>query len=1004
MSEKKNTDAVLVLGGGVAGIHSALQLADEGYYVYLVEKKSTIGGMMPQLSRTFGECFCCKIYPQAYGCLWNPNIEILTLSEVEKISGKAGDFTVTLSRKARFVNEDACNACGKCVSVCPVDVSDSSAFQTEKRKAIYIEHPFAVPMTYTVDPDHCSFIRDGSCGDCVKACPAEAIDLKAKQTKKKLNVGAIVMAPGFNLFDPGRNQIFAYGQPNVITGKEFERMASALGITNGQVVRPSDGEVPRKVAWVLCVGSRDINKSDNPHCSAVCCMYSLKEAYEMKKRLGDEFEATLFYMDIRAFGKGWEEYYNEAKEAGINLVRCRIHTVTPVQNDNLEITYMDSSGELKKDEFDMVVLATGMETPEECVELAEKTKINLAQGKFADTSSFAPTQTSVPGIFVAGTFQAPKDIYDSITDARAAANNVTKILAKSASETESPESSTQASQAQEVSIGVFFIPFPWQAFTEDDLKTLADYASGLPNVKTVITDFSHMNPKKYLDTIREKITGEALNRIVIVSSLPDVHEGAVKRVMSEAGLSPLMLEVVDLRDTYSCGAERCSEKQLDTIKSLINTGIARANLMEQHEPLTFPFNSNALVVGGGVAGMVASLNLAEQGFDVFLVERSDRLGGNALSINTTWKNEDVGAYLQELISKVEKSEKITLFMESEVKSVKGSAGDFESVIVKKGSTETINHGVAIIATGASEYKPSEYLYGENNKVITLLELDEKLKKKPDDLKKAKSVTFIQCVGSREPERPYCSRVCCTHSVENALKLKEINPEMDIFVLYRQMRTYGLREQILLNARHQKVRFIQFDVNEKPEVKAGKNKLKIVVRDPILGKKVEIESDLLVLASAIVPNDNTALSRLFHVPVNENGFFRETKDEGLRFSGARVEGVFFCGLSHYPKSLDETIVQAEAVAGQAAVLLKQGTYRVEKQVAVVNPDFCAVCCTCVRTCPYEVPYIGEDAYSVIDPVRCMGCGACVTECPGKAITLQNFSDKQVFAQIDALLSA
>ena len=1004
MSEKKNNGAVLVLGGGVAGIHAALQLADEGYYVYLVEKKSTIGGMMPQLSRTFGECFCCKIYPQAYGCLWNPNIEILTLSEVEKIDGKAGNFTVTVNQKPRFVNEAVCSACGKCASVCPVEVSDEAAFQSEKRKAIYIEHPFAVPMTYAVDADNCSFIKDGSCGDCVKACPVNAIDLKAKESKKKLKVGAIVLAPGFKLFDANRNQNFGYNLPNVITGKEFERMSSPFGTTQGQVVRPSDGQVPKRVAWALCVGSRDINKSDNPHCSSVCCMYSLKEAYELKMKLGEEFEATLFYMDIRAFGKGWEEYYNKAKEAGINLVRCRIHTVIPVQEDNLEITYVDGNGELQKGEFDLVVLATGMETPDDCVELAEKAKINLAQGEFADTSSFSPTATSVPGIYVAGTFQAPKDIYDSITDARAAAGNVARLLGDTGKEAEASEEKTVTEEAGEAKIGVIFPGFPWQALADKDLKELADYALGLPNVKVALTDYASTSPEKYLESIKESITKEKLNRIVIVSSLPQVHEDAVKAVMSSAGLSPLMLQVVDLRDVSACPGEKCDEADLDKIKDLLRMGVSKANLLEPQEIFSVAVNKSALVVGGGVAGMVTSLSLAEQGFGVYLVEKSDHLGGNALSLNTTWKNEDVQPYLKDLISKVEKNDKITIFLESEVKSVRGTPGNFESVIARKDGTETINYGVAIIATGAREYKPSEYLYGENDKVLTLLELDEKLRDDAKALKKTKSVAFIQCVGSRVPERPYCSRVCCTHTVEDAIKLKELNPDMDVFVLYRQMRTYGLREQLLLNARHQKVQFIQYSLDEKPVVSANKKKLKLIVKDPILGKNIEIDPDLLVLATAIEPNDNTALSKLFHVPLNSDGFFQETKDEGLRFSGAKVDGVFFCGLSHYPKSLDETIVQAEAVAAQAAALLKKDMYKVERQVAVVNPDFCAVCCTCVRTCPYEIPYIGEDAYSVIDPSRCMGCGACVTECPGKAITLQNLTDQQLFSEIDALLSA
>lgn len=1006
-SDKKYIGSVLVVGGGVAGINAALQLANDGYYVYLVEKKPSLGGTMPQLSRTFGECFCCKIYPQAYSCLWNPNVEILTLSEVDNIEGELGNFTVTVNKRPRFVKEDKCIACGECVSVCPVDIKDSEDFQQNERKAVYSFHPFSVPMTYTIDPDTCLFLQDGSCGECSRACPVDAIDLEEKEQSKEISVGSVILSTGFKLYDPHQNPNFGYHLPNVLTCKELERLTSPMGPNKGQLLRPSDGKVPEKVAWLLCVGSRDIHKADNPHCSSVCCMYSLKEAYEMKKKLGEDFQGTIFLMDIRSFGKGCESYYNEAKDAGLNFVRCRIHTVDPSSNDDLEISYLDNNGEFQRDKFDMVVLATGMEVDDKCASLLEKCQIETAMGSFVDTSSFAPTKTSVPGIYVSGVLQGPKDIYESIMDARGAAGNISRLLSSArytvAAKADQADMKDIADETPQ--IGIFFLAFPWCPLTQEELTDSEKYALGLPNVKVAIADRDQMGIARFLETMKESIAGKGLNRVVAVSSLPQLHEEAIKSVMLSAGLNPLTLEMVDLRDFGTCLPESRDAAATEKIKDLIRMAVTKANLVEPAERFSTPVTKSALVVGGGVAGMVSALSLAEDGFSVSLVEKSDKLGGNARLLNTTWKNEEISPHLDDLISRVGKNESISVYLNSEVKTVKGCAGNFESVVsTGNGDTETLNYGVAIVATGGQEYKPDEYLYGKNSSVMTLLELDEKLKNDAEELKGSKTAVFIQCVGSREPQRPYCSRVCCSHSVENALKLKELNPDMDIYVLYRELRTYGLREQLFLQARHEGIRFIRFSLDKKPTVNEQDGKLAVVVEDPIIGKDLEIETDIITLASAIVPTGNENLSQLFHLPLNDDGFFKETKDENLRFVGAKVEGVFFCGLCHNPKSIDETIAQAEAVASQAAAELRKDVITFRGEIAVVNPDLCAACCTCVRTCPYGIPFIGEERVSEIDPARCTGCGACVTECPGKAISLQNFTDKQIISQIDALLMA
>jgi heterodisulfide reductase subunit A-like polyferredoxin len=446
------------------------------------------------------------------------------------------------------------------------------------------------------------------------------------------------------------------------------------------------------------------------------------------------------------------------------------------------------------------------------------------------------------------------------------------------------------------------------------------------------------------------------------------------------------------------------EAATEKAKDLVRMAVARASLLDPLQPVTLGLNKNGLVVGGGVAGMVAAVTLADQGFPVDLVELSDKLGGNALKLRETWKGEDIGKYLEQLVNRVQKHKKIKVHFNSKVSGNTGFVGNFETILENvedPAQKSTVQHGVTVVATGGKPFKPTEYLYGEDERVLTHLDFDGRLKENGDAIKKADKAVFIQCVGSREPERPYCSKVCCTHSMESALKLKELNPDMDVYILYRDVRTYGFREDVYKEAREKGVFFIRYSLEQKPQVSNGDGQLKVQVHDPILNRDVVIPTDLLILAAAILPNEAKEVAENMKIGQNAEGFFLEAHAK-LRPVDLGSDGLFLCGLAHYPKSIDESIAQAQAAAARAATVLAKDVITLEAVKAVVEPDLCAVCLTCVRTCPYEVPYIGEEGAAVIDPAGCRGCGACVAECPGKAISLQHFTDRQLIAKCDALL--
>jgi len=844
------------------------------------------------------------------------------------------------------------------------------------------------------------------CYQCVEACLAEAVDHDMGPVEHTIEVGALLLAPGFQPFDPTRYDTYNYSNhPNVVTSMEFERILSASGPFEGHLIRPSDHKEPKKIAWLQCVGSRDINHGDHSYCSGVCCMYAIKEAVIAKEHSEEDLDTAIFFMDMRTYGKDFEKYYTRAEEeSGVRFIRSRIHSLDPVEGDSLRLAYATESGEVKQETFDMVVLSVGLEPNDDVVQLAEKIGIELNEHHYAQTKSFTPVSTSREGIYLCGVFQGPKDIPQSVMEASAAAATSTQIL------TEARWSMTRTKElppehdftGEEPRIGVFVCNCGINIGGIADVPAVRDYAETLPHVVHV-EDNLFTCSQDTQESIKKIISEKKINRVVVASCSPRTHEPLFQETIRDAGLNKYLFEMANIRDQNTWVHMNDPEKATKKAKDLVRMAVAKAALVEPLQQVTLDVNNAALIIGGGVAGMETALGVAEQGCQAYLVEKTGELGGAARKLRSTWKGEEVAPYLEDLIQRVQNHPLLELFLETEVQETSGIIGNFATTLTTGSGKETIvkEHGATILATGGKEYEPKEYLYGEHPGVLTHLDLDEAILSGDDRVKGAKTVAFIQCVGSRIPERPYCSRTCCTHSLESAVTLKEMNPEMNIYILYRDLRSYGFREDLYRKAREKGVIFIRYDLEQSPEagLDDGKN-LSLTVMDHVLGRPIQLSPDLLILASAIIPNENKGLFELFKIPVNSEGFLIEAHMK-LRPVDFASDGLFMAGLAHYPKPLDESIAQAKAAVARSMTILSKESILVGGIVARVAPENCAVCLTCVRTCPYNAPYISEEGHAVIDPAECRGCGACVAECPGKAISLQHFTDEQIIAKEDAL---
>jgi len=924
---------------------------------------------------------------------------------VKEFSGEAGNFEVKLTQRPRYVDMEKCIACGACAEKCPKKVSNAYDGGLSKRKAVYVQYAQAVPLKYCIDPAQCIYLIRGKCRGCEKFCPTNAINFEDKYKDITLNVGAVVLASGSGAYNPGIYDTFGYSQSaNIITSTEFERILSASGPYGGHLLRPSDKAEPEKIAWLQCVGSRDTHHGARGYCSGVCCTYAIKEAILAKEHSSNGLDTAIFYIDIRTFGKDFERYYNRAKDdLGVRFVKSRITHVEPMgENGKHTICYVDAAGHRQAEEFDMVVLSVGLGVRDEAISLARKLNVDLNHYQFAKAGGFDPVQSSRPGIYVCGAFTEPKDIPTSVIDASAAAGKVGTRLADSRwTLTKTKELPAEIDvKGEPPRIGVFVCCCGTNIAGFVDVPAVVEFAKTLPNV--VYAEQNMFSCSQDTQTqISATIKEHRLNRVVVTACTPKTHEPLFQETLINGGLNKYLFEMANIRNQCSWVHKNDMDKATEKSKDLLHMAVAKVAL---HEPLVEPrmeINQAALVIGGGVAGMTAAQTLAAQGYKTFLVEKNERLGGQALSLSETWQSEPVGPFLDHLIADVTSNENIVLLLNASVDSADGFIGNFKTTIQSNGNRQVLEHGVTVIASGADEFKTDDYLYGQDQRVLTGLELQKKILN-GDGFDSCHTAVFVQCVGSRIPQRPYCSKVCCTQSLKSALSLKAKNPTMDIFILYRDLRSYGLREDLYREARDQGIKFIRYDNEKELAVRSAENGLQITFSDQVLRRQMVITGDLLVLASAVVTEKSNPLAQIYKVPQNDDGFFAEAHVK-LRPNDFATDGVFVCGLAHAPKPIEESISQAQAAASRAVTVLSALEVSVSGTVAVVDPNFCSSCGVCVEICPYSAPqFIENTGKAEIQATLCKGCGLCVASCRSGAIHLKGFDTGQIMAQLKTCL--
>ena len=896
---------------------------------------------------------------------------------------------------------------------CPVEYPDPYNQDLSANKAVHIYFSQAVPLV-TYIHESCLYLKEKKCAICEGVCKNEAINLHQEPQKLEVKVGAIVLSVGYEAFDPKLRGDYGYGKmENVVTSLDFERLLCATGPHEGEILRPSDKKHPHKIAWIQCVGSRQVIPGGNSYCSAVCCTYTQKQVI-LTKDHDPEAECTIFHNDIRSYGKDFELFYQRTEQLpGIRFIRSYVSIGKEIpQSKNVTIRYDTTEDGVKEEEFDMVVLSVGLNPPADYEDMADMFGIELNSHGFCKALPSNPMATSRPGIFVSGAFQGPMDIPESVFSASGAGSQCGEFLdyrrgQLSKERIYPPEKDVSQEAAR---VGVFVCHCGANIGRVVDVPSVVEYVSTLDNV-VYATEQLFSCATDSADSITETIKEEGLNRVVVAACSPRTLEPLFRDTLREGGINQYYFEMANIREHCSWVHSKEKEDATEKAKDIARMSVARARLLQPLQEIDLPVNKAALVVGGGIAGMTCALSIANQGHEVYLLEKDTDLGGTARRIHYTLDGMDVQAYLRDLVRRVYQHPSIHVYADARIKEATGYVGNFVTRVKSERGDSEIKHGATVIAVGADVYKPTEYLYGENDKVITNLELEERIVSGDEKLINSQNLVMIQCVGCRQEDRNYCARICCNQSIKNALKLKELNPRMDIYILFRDIRTYGFAEDYYREASNNDVRFIRYEPDDKPQVEAveadGRPVLRVAVTDPILGQKLAIDADYLSLAAAVIPPAaNREISQFFKVTLGPDEFFKEAHVK-LRPVEFGTEGVYLCGLAHYPKHIPESINQAYGAASRALTLLSHDTVTVSGSICEVDEKTCIGCGACISACTYgaiEFRKTKQGEKAVVNPVLCKGDGLCNAKCPTGAIVLKHFTDEDILCQIDAAAEA
>jgi heterodisulfide reductase subunit A len=1012
--KREITGDVLIVGAGISGMQAALDIADKGYKVVIIDKTSTIGGVMVKLDKTFptNDCSICTAAPKMVELSRHPNIQLITYAEIASLEGKPGNFKANIWRKSKYVDPDKCTGCDDCAEVCPVEVVNPFDEEISTRKAIYIEFPQAVPIVYTIDYDNCI-----GCGSCDRVCEPDAISFLEKSEEIEVNVGSIIVATGFEIFEPlEMRREYGYGKyENVITALQFERLLSSFGPTEGKILRLSDGKKPRSIGWIQCVGSRS-TQLGYPYCSRVCCMYATKEA-SIAKETNPDIDITIYYMDIRAYGKDFQQYYDHAKDLGVKYVRGRPSSVYENKDKSLTVKYKDTlTGKVEEHTVDMLVLSTAIIPSPGNKKLGKILGIEVDDNGFFKQQSLVtdPIQSTKQGIFLAGCIQGPKDIPDSVAMASGAAAKAVapiKDRKRHIGKDFPPEKDVSHEKPR---IGVFICHCGKNIAGYLDVDKVTEEIKKHPNVAFadhLMFVCSEDSCKKIKDLIDE----EKLNRIVVAACSPRTHGGLFQDTLMEAGLNKYLFEMANIRN--HCSWVHSHEKDAATQKAidLVKASVAKVQHLEALTEEEFSIYPSTLIIGGGISGMKAALALANMGIKSILIEREPKLGGRLKQLHSMFpsdmKTEDI---IHPLIQRIQDTKLITVMTNSELTELDGFIGNYTGTITQGEKTKKIQFGTIIVATGFQEVDlKGKYQYGKNKNILSQTDFERKIKE--NTLTEPKNVVFINCAGAMDDERPYCCRVGCGVSIKNAKLLGEKFPKANIYTLYRDMRVFGKEEEEyyadVIENHH--VTTIRYDASKQPKIILDKQKphdgpVTVKVFDETLQKEIIITADLVILTINTQGETMTEkLKNMLKVPVDAAGFFIEAhaKIRPLDFS---TSGVYVCGAAHYPKNLVDSIAQAEGAASRAAIPIMQERMKGEGVIAEVTEELCRGCGICEAVCAYSAiemkpnPQDPKRFVAEVNKALCKGCGACAGACLSDAIQQKGYKDQQINVMIATLL--
>ncbi|NHI90941.1 MAG: CoB--CoM heterodisulfide reductase iron-sulfur subunit A family protein [Candidatus Lokiarchaeota archaeon] len=1018
--QNEKLDEVLIIGAGIAGMDCALDLANAGYKVHLIEKTPCIGGNYAKIYKIFpyDECSACVLTPKMNQVGKHINISILTLTEVLEIKGKIGNFQVKLLQKPRYVDFDKCTGCQQCIITCPVEVPHEYNYGLTNRKAIYMDFAQQIPFIATIDKDHCI-----NCKMCVQTCKANAIDHDMKEKLMEINVGSIVIATGFEEFDPSEKlPQFGYKRyKNVVTSLGYERMTHPAGLDN--VVRPSDGKQIKKAIFVNCVGSRD-ETIDQIYCNKVCCMFGMKNARFLRMHEPNA-EIYISYIDIRAAGKLFEEYYRSTcDQYNIKFIRGKAAEIQEHEDSSLLVRLENTeTGEpLDIDNVDLVSLNCSFKPSRGTLEIAKLLNLKLAKDNFLsdldnssnDNFSSGSIETAIPGIYMIGTAHGPRDGTDTIAEAKAAASAAANHLKAPSKAIEIKEFKSIEDNNYTPRIGVFICHCGGIISSVVDIKKVVEEIKKIPNVEFV-TNYLFMCSSPGQDLIKEHITQNNLNRIVVASCTPLVHEKTFRDACEEVGLSRFYFTgPINIREQCAMVHHDYPEDATEKAIQLIKGGIARVKNLKNVPIKELDVIKSTLIIGAGISGMNAALDVAAKGNKSYLIERTDKVGGRLNNLYELFPfSKKANVILNEYKEKIEKNSNIELFLNSEICEMSGYLGNYKFKLNVDGEIKEIEVGSVIVSIGTKEYEPSEgeYGYKKTLNIITTLELERKLQN--NELRSINSVAFIQCVGSRaykecsETGNVYCSRVCCNVSIMNAKILKEKFPNAQITIFYKQhLRAYGrYMEEIYREIQLNGVNFVRWTPEAPLKIQINENNKKpqINFKDSLINEDFVLEVDLLVLSvGQEAPEGIEKLCETLGITRSQDGFVEELH---VKFKPVetKVPGIY--SSASFPKDIADSVSLARASAS-AAQQLQKGI-QLELTTAIVDEELCVGCGLCELICPYEAnSMIQKNPFEILattDEIKCKGCGTCVAACPVGARTLRWWTDECYDAQIDQILN-